>query len=138
MGSSAASGHRADVQRHLHVVVVLEALDPGQLEEHEEGPLGDAARAVSLEHEQVAIVDIDVKGKVTGDITSRSVNVHTSGRVQGSIKADAVTIQGVHTGSIECNELALEKNAEVKSDVKAQTLSSEKGARLVGKVQITG
>ncbi len=82
--------------------------------------------------------DIDVKGKVTGDITSRSVDVHVSGKVQGAITADAVTIQGTHSGRIECSELALEKNAEVKADVKAQTLSSEKGARLVGKVQITG
>lgn len=82
--------------------------------------------------------DIEVKGKVNGDITSKSVDVSVAGQVQGVITAEAVTIRGKHAGQISCNELSLEKNAEVSADVKAQTLSSEKGARLVGKVQITG
>ncbi|MFN6952414.1 MAG: polymer-forming cytoskeletal protein [Albidovulum sp.] len=82
--------------------------------------------------------DIEVKGKVTGDITSKSVDVSVAGQVQGVITAEVVTIRGKHSGQISCSELALEKNAEVTADVKAQTLSSEKGARLVGKVQITG
>ncbi|MCA0273483.1 MAG: polymer-forming cytoskeletal protein [Proteobacteria bacterium] len=82
--------------------------------------------------------DIDVKGRVKGDISAKGVSVSTNGEVTGAISAGAVRIQGRHTGQIECTELSLEKNAEVKADVKAQTLSSEKGARLVGKVQITG
>lgn len=82
--------------------------------------------------------DIEVKGRVNGDIAGKSVAVHAHGEVTGALVAGAVRIQGRHTGRIDCTELALEKNAEVKADVKAQTLSSEKGARLVGKVQITG
>lgn len=82
--------------------------------------------------------EIDVKGRVKGDISAKGVSVSTNGEVTGAISAGAVRIQGRHTGQIDCTELALEKNAEVKADVKAQTLSSEKGARLVGKVQITG
>ncbi len=82
--------------------------------------------------------DIEVKGRVNGDIAGKSVAVHSHGEVTGALVAGAVRIQGRHTGRIDCTELALEKNAEVKADVKAQTLSSEKGARLVGKVQITG
>ncbi len=82
--------------------------------------------------------DVDVKGRVTGDIASRSVDVHVGGRVDGAIEADTVKIQGAQSGRIKCAELSLEANAEVKADVTAQTLISEKGARLVGKVQITG
>ncbi len=82
--------------------------------------------------------DIEVKGRVNGDVSGKSVSVHAHGEVTGALVASAVRIQGRHTGRIDCTELALEKNAEVKADVKAQTLSSEKGARLVGKVQITG
>jgi cytoskeletal protein CcmA (bactofilin family) len=82
--------------------------------------------------------DVHVKGSVTGDITARAVDVHTTGQVKGAIEADQVKIQGKQSGRIKCAELALEKLAEVKSDVTAQTLSSEKGARLIGKVQITG
>jgi cytoskeletal protein CcmA (bactofilin family) len=82
--------------------------------------------------------EVDVKGRVTGDIIARSVDVHASGSVQGAIEADTVRIGGRQSGRIKCAELSLEKDAEVKADVTAHTLTSEKGARLVGKVQITG
>lgn len=82
--------------------------------------------------------DVEVKGRVTGDITARSVDVQASGSVQGAIAADTVRIGGRQSGRIKCAELSLEQNAEVKSDVTAQTLTSERGARLIGKVQITG
>ncbi len=82
--------------------------------------------------------EIEVKGRVKGDIASRSVDVNAGGRVEGAISAETVKIQGGHAGQIKCTELALEKDADVKADVTAQTMVSEKGARLVGKVQITG
>lgn len=82
--------------------------------------------------------DVHVKGTVTGDIRARSVDVHAMGHVKGAVEADHVRIQGRQSGRIKCLELALDANAEVKSDVIAQTLTSEKGARLIGKVQITG
>lgn len=82
--------------------------------------------------------DIEIKGRVTGDITSHSVDVSAEGTVHGAIKAEQVVIQGHHSGSIECSELSLQQAAEVKADVKAKTLSSEKGAKLVGKVEISG
>lgn len=82
--------------------------------------------------------DVHVKGTVNGDIKARSVDVHAMGQVKGAIEAERVRIQGRQSGRIKCSELALDHEAEVKSDVTAQTLASEKGARLVGKVQITG
>ena len=54
------------------------------------------------------------------------------------ISAETVNIQGVQSGRIKCTELSLEKSSDVKADVSARTLISEKGARLVGKVQISG
>lgn len=81
--------------------------------------------------------DILVKGRITGDVTARTVEINPGGEVTGAITADAVTIHGRQSGRIKCDELALQKDAEVKADVVAKTMSSEKGARLVGKVQIT-
>jgi cytoskeletal protein CcmA (bactofilin family) len=81
---------------------------------------------------------VAVKGRVTGDIVAKSVDVHVSGQVNGAVSADTVNIQGRQSGRIKCSELSLQKHSEVKADVTAQTMSSEKGARLVGKVQITG
>ncbi|MDI3336512.1 polymer-forming cytoskeletal protein [Defluviimonas aestuarii] len=82
--------------------------------------------------------EIDVKGKVTGDVDARAVDIHPSGRVDGAISAETVNIQGVQSGRIKCTELSLEKSSDVKAEVTARTLISEKGARLVGKVQISG
>ncbi|MFZ1728213.1 MAG: polymer-forming cytoskeletal protein [Albidovulum sp.] len=82
--------------------------------------------------------DVAVKGRVTGDIKAKSVDIQLSGDVTGAIDADLVNVQGKQSGRIKCAELSLEKSADVKSDVVAQSLSSEKGARLVGKVQVTG
>ncbi|MGB8621853.1 MAG: polymer-forming cytoskeletal protein [Paracoccaceae bacterium] len=82
--------------------------------------------------------NVDVKGRVTGDITAQSVGVLPSGQVQGAVSAETVKIEGKQAGQIRCDELALLGSAEVKADVTAKTMSSEKGARLVGKVEITG
>jgi cytoskeletal protein CcmA (bactofilin family) len=82
--------------------------------------------------------EVTVKGSVNGDVSARSVDIQAAGQVNGAITADMVTITGRQSGRIKCSELALQKNAEVKADVTAQTMSSEKGARLVGRVQITG
>ncbi|MDH5529796.1 MAG: polymer-forming cytoskeletal protein [Paracoccaceae bacterium] len=82
--------------------------------------------------------DVAVKGRVTGDITAKTVDIQLSGEVKGGIDAESVNVQGKQSGQIKCAELSLEKTANVKSDVVAQSLSSEKGAKLVGKVQVTG
>ncbi|MBT8474686.1 MAG: polymer-forming cytoskeletal protein [Alphaproteobacteria bacterium] len=89
--------------------------------------------------------DIEVKsgklvvaGKVDGNITADSVEVREGGAVQGAVKAENVNIQGKHSGKIDCTELSLNARSDVRSDVTAKSMTSEKGAKLVGKVQITG
>ena len=82
--------------------------------------------------------EVTVKGRVTGDVTARSVDVAAAGQVTGAITADSVTIQGRQSGRIKCAELSLQKDAEGKADVAAQRGSAEKGAGVVGKVQISG
>lgn len=82
--------------------------------------------------------EIEVKGRVMGDMAARSVDIHPGGRVEGAIEAETVRIQGGQSGRIKCGELSLDKDADVKADVAARTLISEKGAKLAGTVQITG
>lgn len=81
---------------------------------------------------------ISIKGKVTGDIDAKSLDVAGSGEVSGSVKADNVTIQGRQSGSVECAELALGATSQVSSKIIAKTMVSEKGAKVVGEVKITG
>lgn len=81
---------------------------------------------------------ISVKGKVTGDISAKSLDVATGGTVSGAVKADRVTIQGSQSGSVHCSELSLGATSRVNSKVTAKTMMSEKGAKISGEVQITG
>ena len=81
---------------------------------------------------------VAVKGRVTGDIAARAIEVLEGGQVKGAMSAESVSILGTHAGSISCDELSLHSTSDVKSDVTAKRMSSEKGAKLVGKVQITG
>ena len=81
---------------------------------------------------------INVKGRVTGDITAKSVDVANGGNVKGAVNADIVSIQGNQSGSVKCTELALGSTSEVNSQVTAKTMVSEKGAKIVGEVRITG
>lgn len=81
---------------------------------------------------------VNIKGRVTGDITAKSVDVASGGEVKGAVSADMVNIQGRQSGSVKCKELSLGATSEVQSQVTAQTMSSEKGAKLVGEVRITG
>lgn len=82
--------------------------------------------------------EIEIKGRVTGDLDANTVEIRPGGQVQGAIQAEIVRIEGSHAGTISCGDLVLDAEADVKADVTARTLVSEKGARLNGKVQITG
>lgn len=79
-----------------------------------------------------------VAGKVTGDVKAQSVEVQKNGSVNGAISADTVHIHGTQTGKITCTELSLASSSDVRSDVNATSMASEKGAKLRGKVSISG
>ncbi|MEL7117484.1 MAG: polymer-forming cytoskeletal protein [Pseudomonadota bacterium] len=81
---------------------------------------------------------INIKGKVTGDIAAKSLDVANGGTVSGAVKADVVSIKGTQSGSVQCGELSLGATSQVSSKVTAKTMVSEKGAKIVGEVKITG
>ena len=82
--------------------------------------------------------EVSVKGRVKGDIKAKSVAVAGEGQVDGAVTADNVSIEGKQSGSVTCSELSLGSTSLVNSKVTAKTMTSVKGARLVGEVQITG
>ncbi len=76
--------------------------------------------------------DIQVEGKVEGDIKSKSVTVGEGALVKGGIHADAVRVSGAVKGQIEATSITLAKTAKVKGDLLHKTLSIEAGAQLEG------
>ena len=81
---------------------------------------------------------IVVAGQIAGDINAGSVEIQAQGSVKGAIEAGTVLVHGRQVGKVTCSELTLTAKSEVQSDVVAKSMSSEKGAKLRGKVQISG
>lgn len=82
--------------------------------------------------------NVDVKGKVIGDVTAEEVLIHGSGSVDGALAAKNIAIQGKHKGNLKCDGLTFAATAQVEADVSAKTMTTESGAKILGKVQITG
>lgn len=82
--------------------------------------------------------NVDVKGKVIGDVTAEAVLVHGTGSLDGALAAKKIAIQGKHKGTLKCDDLTFASTAQVEADVSARTMTTESGAKILGKVQITG
>ncbi|WP_146591823.1 bactofilin family protein [Puniceibacterium confluentis] len=82
--------------------------------------------------------NVDIKGRVIGDVTAQAVVVQGGGSVDGAVYATTVTLEGKHTGSLQCDDLKLASSSHVQADVVAKTMTVESGAHVVGKVHITG
>lgn len=81
---------------------------------------------------------VDVKGHVVGDVSAGTIRVHVSGSVDGALSAKKITVEGKHKGSLSCDYLRLASTSEVQADVAAKEMETEIGAKVKGKVDITG
>ncbi len=99
----------------------------------------------SLINEDLCIVgniecksDIEVFGSVTGDINANMVIVQDSGRVVGKVNAVSVEIHGSLKGALSVVSVKIHSQAVVEASITAEELGSDKGARIAGKINITG
>ena len=76
--------------------------------------------------------DIQIKGRVEGDVKSRSVTVGEGAHVEGAIMGDSVHISGSIKGQVQAPSVTVAKTAKVIGDIVHQTLSVEAGAHLDG------
>lgn len=79
--------------------------------------------------------DLQIDGKVEGDIKSRSVTVGESAEVKGAIVADTARICGTVKGKVQASSVTLANTAKAKGDIVHQTLSIEAGAEFEGQVR---
>ncbi len=81
---------------------------------------------------------VDIKGHVVGDVSADAITVQLGGSVDGALSAKQIIIEGKHHGSLKCDDLKLASSSDVQADVTARTMETESGAKVVGKVNITG
>jgi cytoskeletal protein CcmA (bactofilin family) len=76
--------------------------------------------------------DIQVDGKVDGDITSGSLTVGEKALVNGEILAEEVIVRGKIVGSIRARKVQLCSTCHVEGDIYHQALAVETGAYFEG------
>lgn len=84
--------------------------------------------------------DILINGELVGDIDIRaSVQVGSTGRIKGTIKAINVVIEGRVEGTLKIEEkIELMSNANITADMECKQLAVSDGAFFEGKVHMEG
>lgn len=76
--------------------------------------------------------DVEVRGVVEGDISSRSLTVSAGAKVKGSITADSVNIAGTVDGEVTADRVSISKTGDMTGDVTYKTLAIDEGAAFDG------
>ena len=79
--------------------------------------------------------DIQIDGRIEGDINSRFLTVGEQATVEGCIVADTVRISGTVLGQVKAKTVHLDKKARVTGDITHETLTMEAGAFFEGQVR---
>jgi cytoskeletal protein CcmA (bactofilin family) len=82
--------------------------------------------------------DLEIQGRVEGDIKSRHLTLSETARVDGSVIADAVQLMGSIKGQVKASSVNVAKTGKVTGDVTYQTMSMEEGAVIEGNCQLIG
>ncbi|WP_132388525.1 polymer-forming cytoskeletal protein [Novosphingobium sp. PhB165] len=86
----------------------------------------------------VASVDLHIDGRVTGDISCKSLVQGDASEIAGAISAETVRIAGFVRGSISAREVVILRTARIEGDVSYDALTIEQGARLEGRLNPNG
>lgn len=84
---------------------------------------------------------LQVDGQVVGDVTADGgapsvLVVGASGRIEGAVRADAVSVAGTIVGPVQARErLELRAGARIEGDVRYKLLDFQPGAVVVGQLQ---
>lgn len=78
--------------------------------------------------------ELQLDGRVTGDIRCKALVLGEKGRIKGDISAETVTLRGHVEGTIEARVVRLEKTAKLSGDIFHETLSVEAGAIIDGQI----
>ena len=77
--------------------------------------------------------DIQIEGRIEGNIKSRALTIGNSGEVKGKVIADDVMISGSFEGQMSAGSVKLAASAKVKGDITVrEALSIETGAKFEG------
>ena len=79
--------------------------------------------------------DLQVEGRVNGDIRCATLFLNVGGTIAGTIRADRVRVSGTVEGNIEAGDLAIEPTARVTGDILYSRLKVATGGVMEGSLK---
>lgn len=79
--------------------------------------------------------DIQIDGRIDGDIDSKSLTVGENAEVNGTITCERIRVCGKVSGEIRATSIVLARSARVTADIAHKSLEIESGAHLEGGVR---
>jgi len=79
--------------------------------------------------------EVQLDGRIDGDIKAEHLVIGSSGVVEGVVEASSVVVKGKIIGSLNASEVKIENNAHVLGDIFHDTLSIEAGAIIEGSLK---
>lgn len=76
--------------------------------------------------------EVQIDGKVEGNIRCHSLVIADTGEVSGKITSETVTIHGVLTGTVHGKSVHLASTARMVGDITHETLTIDAGAHMKG------
>lgn len=77
--------------------------------------------------------NLQVNGRIDGDVRCGTLHQGASGTIAGNIVAEEARLAGLVDGTVSAGLLILEPSARVTGDVQYETLSIESGAKVDGR-----
>ena len=88
---------------------------------------------VSIVGDLVTTDNLQVNGRIAGDVRCGTLHQGASGAISGNVIADEARLAGIVEGTVTARILVLEPNARISGDVSYESLSIECGARVTGR-----
>lgn len=104
----------------------------------EQGSVSTIGAGVVITGEVECSTDLQIEGRVNGDVRCPTLLLSEGGLVSGSIHAERVRISGRVEGSVDAGDLAIEATAHIKGDVLYGRLKVTPGGIVQGNFQNRG
>lgn len=79
--------------------------------------------------------EVQLDGRIDGDIKAEHLVIGSSGIVEGVVEAKSVVVKGKIIGSLNASEVTIQSSAHVHGDVFHDTLSIDAGAIIEGSLK---
>jgi cytoskeletal protein CcmA (bactofilin family) len=99
-----------------------------------EGQVSVIGEGIAVHGNIEASVDLQIEGKVVGDVRCGTLLLGERAQINGNVRADRVRVAGTIEGSVETGDIALEATARVAGDLSYSRIRIANGAIVEGRL----